>query len=84
MTVTETAGFLPALPKVCPASPGPAGASLLCAEHSSPEAVEAAGLVSPASPPHSHSRLVTYLRREAACGELPVHKTRGYATFPTL
>lgn len=53
-------GLLPVQTWVCPASLGPAAASPPGGERWSPEAAAAAELVSPASPPHSHSHPAPY------------------------
>lgn len=83
-TVNLTVGSLPVLPSVCPVSLGQAAVSPPGGEHWSPEAVVAAELASPASPPRSHSHLALYLRTEVAYGGPLAHKTLGCATFPAL
>lgn len=80
----DTLNLLPAQPWVCLTFLDPATASPPGGEHLSPEAAEVAELASLVSPPRWQSRLAPYQRREAACGELPGHKTPGCATSPTL
>lgn len=80
----DTLNLLPAQPRVCLTFLDPAAASPPGGEHLSPEAAEVAELASLVSPPRWQSRLAPYQWREAACGELPGHKTQGCATSPTL